>query len=786
MQIDNDITYGPIINQYKTYLSTKEYKIYVSLINDSFYNIMYYQKYEKIFHQMILNGISSENISIEEKHYLLDLIDIYYNKLHDGIDIFNSNSKLNIFKFISLFNPIITHDGNFESLLKSTEYSNTILNKLFPIYNNDNISFYELIQIIIGDKINYSLYDLIYGINEKLPPDISFSKTDNLKLLEIFQYMRIIDIIKIFLQTYIKQSNIDVNTDQFNYNIIEKSILKTQLADSFDNILNKNSTRTLFSLLLLNKLNIFYKTEQTIQNNTSILVDIKVFAFFQNMAQHFYDYINDNNNNFIGRTKQLLTDIFQYVSMNDNRRVSYIINKFRQLYGKLDTDYNNIFNKNTGLIYIWLRQNSKIYNDYKNSTLDIEKKTISFYDSFFDNLKKTIMDIVCCIMDNITYTNPIEHFLTDMFDYAKKIIYSITGSSFIGYIGSLCIINNYEFITNDITVPIIIDPTIIHTSLVNKSNYYGLFNIIYQCSTQIIASNQSNQQYKLINYTPNGTIDFLFLDAENKDEILNYNNFLDIITDVMFKLMEIINILPTQIIDSIINSKLDYKTILLQILIKFAKINDFDSVHNELIKNISFLHDYKLEKMKTDNLLSQNDQDNFINYRNNLEQTYQNILNKMISEENIKNNVSNSLIKYKLNDINSNINMSLFARSTSKICIYKPYNIVKHFNSLIDDSTDKGLLKPILIENKINVYPLFSLIKLPYKYDDNVTIISTMKSKPVIDNCLIETTIFNVNTGNMQDENKNDMIVSFQKDDNNTIQPIKININLTKEDINYN
>jgi hypothetical protein len=206
-----------------------------------------------------------------------------------------------------------------------------------------------------------------------------------------------------------------------------------------------------------------------------------------------------------------------------------------------------------------------------------------------------------------------------------------------------------------------------------------------------------------------------------------------------------------------------------------------------LYQNISYLSDTKLERMQLDNIITQDNKTNFIEYRNNLTFSYQNIINKSYGEILLNeslNNIPSFLIKFQLNDISKNIDMNLFSRSVAKICTFKPYNIVKHFNSIIDYSISDTNIQQILYDQHICLYPYFIITRLPYKYDDNTTLVSAIKSKPVVSNGSIETTVYPYDTSNGNGK----LLVSFTKPtvaQNTTYEPIKINIQLEKEEINY-
>jgi hypothetical protein len=365
------------------------------------------------------------------------------------------------------------------------------------------MSLSEIIKIVLGEKVNYSLYELVNGVDKNLPSDLTThnSSTNNLEILRMFQYMRIIDLVNIFLGTFTNQvypdEQITPTTEQTQ---ITKSKLKTSLAKSFNQILNKNSNKTLYSLLLLNKLNIFYRSTQNMQNQT-VLIDIRVYNFFQDMAQYFYEYYNNQDNHLLDQIKQLYINIFEHLNIPNNRKVSYIYQKFLAIYGSFIIEqqanpYKDLFDANNGLIFKWLRYVSSEYAKYKiglsqlnlsqlnlSQTNPDQLKTLTndFYKNFFNSLKTLIIDIIRVIMDDLNYYVPIERFLNTFFDYAIAIIYDHTDSSFIDYIGKLCLIENYEFQmqSQNITRTFVVDATMIINNLTNNPNYYILFQKKY-------------------------------------------------------------------------------------------------------------------------------------------------------------------------------------------------------------------------------------------------------------------------------------------------------------------
>jgi hypothetical protein len=222
--------------------------------------------------------------------------------------------------------------------------------------------------------------------------------------------------------------------------------------------------------------------------------------------------------------------------------------------------------------------------------------------------------------------------------------------------------------------------------------------------------------------------------------------------------------------------------------------NDNTQIISSFYSDTTYLTDNKLDRMCMDDLITISDKTNFIEFRNNLNSSYENILNKSFAENIIKtipNIIPDYLVRFQLNEISKNINMNLFSRSVAKICRNKPYNIVKHLNSIIDDTDINTNIFSIIKEDSINIYPFFIMNRLPYKYDDNTTLVSAVKSKPVVSTASLDTTVYVNDTNTNTNGTIGSMIVSF-KQNTTTLgsiidtQAIKINIQLTKEDINYN
>ena len=106
---------------------------------------------------------------------------------------------------MSIFVDIVTYNGNIRSALRNTSYSNLILNRFYPVNSIETITLYDTIKNILGDKINYSLYDLVYGINTDLPLNLT-NTSSSFNIMKMFKYMRIIDLMDIFLNQYQKNT----------------------------------------------------------------------------------------------------------------------------------------------------------------------------------------------------------------------------------------------------------------------------------------------------------------------------------------------------------------------------------------------------------------------------------------------------------------------------------------------------------------------------------------------------------------------------------------------------
>jgi len=790
MQKSTDPIYAKIIENYNNFIQTIENRIFISLLNDSFYNIMYYSYYESIFQQMILNALSSVNISLEEKQYLLKLIKIYYKNLHTSPLDFNN--KINIFRLIAEFVEIGNYDKNFQSLLKSTDYSNNILNNLLPITSSNLITFYDLIKYMLGDKINYSLYDLINGYTFPLPSNIIFN-TDEIGIFSLLQYMRISDIMNIFIgngytqQQFINESIIP--TDQ-NISLIRlgKQTVKNNLALTFSKICNssQDSINAMSTLLLLNKLQIQNPTlSQNGQLNGQLngpLMGTDTYTFLNDVFRYFYQYVLVTDIEFISKCKELLISIYDNLNATSNRTVNYVINRIKLL-----------FDKDSGIIVTWIKNNGSIY---RSSTSNIKV----FYNSFFDTLEQIINQIILILVGKeqnpSSYTNPIKSFIQTMISYAKQLIDQNLPNTLINYIGMNCLIDGYQIRDpNNQIQTIDINMIFGYIDFLLKQYqiipYLYEIKIAYQSSTSYnIISDKSSFNCSIIPIITNTNTCTNLTNLTNPTNKLDNIDATNYINDIIFQLLNIINIAPGKIVNSITDSPLDYVTILLNIisLVNSKSLVIRDDILNSLYSGTNILSDSKLDKLKQDDIINLSDQTNFSQYRDQLKLTYQNILNKFNTESELstvliqQNYQYANMIKYKLNEISKNIDLSLFNKSIAKICAYKPYNIVKHFNSIVDivdNITDplNSNINLIIRDDKINLYPYFILSKYPYKYDDNTTLVSTIRSKPIISNASINTTVYNTNTN----DNGN-MIVSFQS--NNT-EPIKINIELNKEDITY-
>jgi hypothetical protein len=842
----NDAIYSSIVGIHNMAIATIEGQTYRSLINDSFYNIMYFSKYEKIFKQMILNAINSENITTEEKQYIIKLINIYHKKLHQNV-INTKANQIDIFRLIAEFSDIIKYDNcDLFTLLTSFDLSNNILNGRFPINNTDQITLYDCIKIVLGDLAYYSLYDLVNGYLTPLPNNITFDLT-GIGFFSLLQYVRIIDIMDIYLGKF-KIQNIDfqplsVNILQQSTSItVGKSRIKVVLADALNKIYNLNSRITLSAILMIDNLRNLSSTMTKTENPSGFKLftdqlpqpNMGAYNFFLDLFSNYYKYVLITDTEFLLKCKILLTDIYNNVNLSGSLKVEYILKRF-----------NLIFNTTDGLIINWIKKNGQTYLTYITPQIN----TVEFFRVFFTDLKNLLYDIINVLTGNPTqssaYIIPIKNFIDTIILQAINFTNTNTNAniSLLDQIGDWYLIENFKQISEDArlnrdyqtilqqilttsteinqlntgstqtdNVQILgssVQPSVttinLNTHIIPNIRYqfnnYKLFPYFYDLKI----TNLTSTKYELTNassiLTPIYDVNCETIQTKsctNINFITNQKDISNYINLSLFIISQSINIVSDKI-STIIRSPLSYTDIILQILQMYNKSpilssNDNTQIISSFYSDTTYLTDNKLDRMCMDDLITISDKTNFIEFRNNLNSSYENILNKSFAENIIKtipNIIPDYLVRFQLNEISKNINMNLFSRSVAKICRNKPYNIVKHLNSIIDDTDINTNIFSIIKEDSINIYPFFIMNRLPYKYDDNTTLVSAVKSKPVVSTASLDTTVYVNDTNTNTNGTIGSMIVSF-KQNTTTLgsiidtQPIKINIQLTKEDINYN